>query len=1113
MEGSGLARILYRQLIRWTRQPAVREARFVARLPRTSEREQLAEPALAAFWPASPPRNAAGARAAIASGFRQPLDPGCLVSGGEGAVSERMAAGFALLRFLNDYTAHVEKLREKHLESLERGDVALEVGQVVRHKKFGFRGVAYAWDKRPVYDVSSWDGVQGLPSGDKQPFYRVLPDIGDCVHFLGAPREPRYVAQENLELVSDPAELRVLNPMIRDFFARFDEAERRFVPTEEHDYLFPRAAAAAPLGDRPAEGEGREAMAGAGEKAAAAAELAGRLRALKGSLLALIELQTSSTEEASVGQLGALLVSLTKKSGAAAQAVSSDIGAINMSKPMELTDELGALMGAPADDTLGVTSADPWRVSESSLEIVDDLQRLSALLEELRFNRSYGLKRSESMQWRVGDVVRHTKFGYRCVIAGWDPRPRWDVSQWDGVVGLPSGAEQPFYFAVPHEDDIGGDDSDGESWRYVAEENLELGNAGDWCEVSEQEEQQEKQEHYSPSHEWKSRGQLLGALFESFDNESGRFVPIERVRYQYPLDCHEDWLGAQDAELAERRSLLQRTLRAGLSGLLESASATQVLWDGLRDAESAEVAARYEAVLTMALSSHADNEVNDAVLAAASLIKSNNSHERPWEANNERPNIPESDQPEAPREALLRARAMSDGVIESHPGWSEGWRRRAECEYLLGLEAARRGRETAVRRRHGLALSQVRYQVGQVIEHAKHGYRGVIIGWDHVCKADSEWQARNSIHELALTHTGVLGPKQPFYHVAADGGGSYYVAQMNIQLLQGGRAKPDARLSKELKSDGVNVDAEPAHPDVEAHFEGFDSAESRYSPRKKLARRYPDDYNHKDGGAGFVASAAVLEDLVGEWRAVYGGFGEEQMTVKLHGLDGAVELVASVSKESKRGQRGMRLGEVSWRTWDGMKRLQVACVKRDAKPGPAKEGDVQWEEGEIELMSKTLIRLSLPGKGWECKIDLVRPTAYEQQFEHDDDAGPDCGEGSALALTVGADGAPVHDSAEGDDCGEELAERHYERSLADVERVLELEPRQWRAITGAAAVRSAQGRHGDAVELYERALDVAPWLGVQTNLRRCRLLTEEGESQREEEQQREERSELKTDLA
>jgi hemimethylated DNA binding protein len=84
---------------------------------------------------------------------------------------------------------------------------AFRLGEVVRHRKFGYRGVILGWDIRPLGDAnaiaSRWEGVVGLPSGADQPFYRVLPDEGDVEDFLGAGafRSSFYVAEENLQLV------------------------------------------------------------------------------------------------------------------------------------------------------------------------------------------------------------------------------------------------------------------------------------------------------------------------------------------------------------------------------------------------------------------------------------------------------------------------------------------------------------------------------------------------------------------------------------------------------------------------------------------------------------------------------------------------------------------------------------------------------------------------------------------------------------------------------------------------------------------------------------------------------------------------------------------------
>jgi len=40
--------------------------------------------------------------------------------------------------------------------------VPLEVGTIIRHKKFHYHAVVTGWDDRPRVDVSKWEGVQGV---------------------------------------------------------------------------------------------------------------------------------------------------------------------------------------------------------------------------------------------------------------------------------------------------------------------------------------------------------------------------------------------------------------------------------------------------------------------------------------------------------------------------------------------------------------------------------------------------------------------------------------------------------------------------------------------------------------------------------------------------------------------------------------------------------------------------------------------------------------------------------------------------------------------------------------------------------------------------------------
>lgn len=75
----------------------------------------------------------------------------------------------------------------------------------------------------------------------------------------------------------------------------------------------------------------------------------------------------------------------------------------------------------------------------------------------------------------------------------------------------------------------------------------------------------------------------------------------------------------------------------------------------------------------------------------------------------------------------------------------------------------------------------IRYDIGNVIEHKRYGYRGVIMGYTATCEASPSW--------VSMMNVGALerGPDQPFYHVLVDsrdrpGGQTTYVAEENIMI-------------------------------------------------------------------------------------------------------------------------------------------------------------------------------------------------------------------------------------------------------------------------------------------------------------------------------------------
>mmetsp|Transcript_9863 Transcript_9863/g.18550 ORF Transcript_9863/g.18550 Transcript_9863/m.18550 type:complete len:808 (+) Transcript_9863:116-2539(+) len=118
-----------------------------------------------------------------------------------GAISSHKLAIKYLNRLIN-LTSEINNVVWQRNRAKENKDrIHFPLGSVVRHKKYGFRGVVISWDPYPQTDVSNWDGLQDL-EGDvnNMPFYHVIPDLSDAVKAFGRERPFRYVCQENLEL-------------------------------------------------------------------------------------------------------------------------------------------------------------------------------------------------------------------------------------------------------------------------------------------------------------------------------------------------------------------------------------------------------------------------------------------------------------------------------------------------------------------------------------------------------------------------------------------------------------------------------------------------------------------------------------------------------------------------------------------------------------------------------------------------------------------------------------------------------------------------------------------------------------------------------------------------
>lgn len=96
------------------------------------------------------------------------------------------------------------------------------IGQIVKHKRFPFRGVIFDVD----YEFSnSEEWYSSIPielRPDKnQPFYHIFAQ-NDLSHYIA------YVSEQNL--IEDDDDLPITHPNVKEIFSKFDNETQKYIP-------------------------------------------------------------------------------------------------------------------------------------------------------------------------------------------------------------------------------------------------------------------------------------------------------------------------------------------------------------------------------------------------------------------------------------------------------------------------------------------------------------------------------------------------------------------------------------------------------------------------------------------------------------------------------------------------------------------------------------------------------------------------------------------------------------------------------------------------------------------------------------------------------------------
>lgn len=109
--------------------------------------------------------------------------------------------------------------------------ILFSVGQLVHHKKFGYRGVIFGYD--PQCTMSD-EWVEQMNVSAKQrscPFYHVL------VHVQDRPTQTTYVCADNIEILE--TEEIIENEDLGRYFEQFDKCNSKYIPNQLIKYMYP----------------------------------------------------------------------------------------------------------------------------------------------------------------------------------------------------------------------------------------------------------------------------------------------------------------------------------------------------------------------------------------------------------------------------------------------------------------------------------------------------------------------------------------------------------------------------------------------------------------------------------------------------------------------------------------------------------------------------------------------------------------------------------------------------------------------------------------------------------------------------------------------------------
>jgi hemimethylated DNA binding protein len=506
---------------------------------------------------------------------------------------ERIDVTFESLRSLNEMRQSIEALKKQREKHLDRTNVQYKVGQVVQHMHDRWRGVIASWEQPPL-DVTKKPSSLTLKDYTRESHvqYKVILDGGDA-HSMGSSSGWSMAVQPDLVLIEDACLQRIRSNILVEHFTHFDAQSQCYAPNSTLQYEYPLDC----IDLKP--------------------------RSLLPEHVHICETVLSGLH---------ILTERLKKCIENEASLPTSKGLTILSN---LLDRLNGMLQRdiiPLGQQLALT---PPSISTVTAHMVRSMVFLQQEIFTVNLERKAAQDNQSRIEFPLGSIVRHTKYGFRGVVVGWDPRPQVDVSRWDGLKDVEHPEQHPFYHVIPDPGDcliaFGGP----RPFRYVCQANLET------CPLDE------RTIHVDLDDTW-IRHPLTGIYQAPSD-----------IRYKYGEDLGDDGLTERCMNhLQDELNHWQLFARA----------------DSTDDA----VAHKVSFVNLMALL-HIMDTFSEAA-AVQELIK---------EMRKAHPRRDLRRRLETGATDLVSGRSSTaldifSAIVKEDPTYAEAWNKRATCEYLMG---------------------------------------------------------------------------------------------------------------------------------------------------------------------------------------------------------------------------------------------------------------------------------------------------------------------------------------------------------------------------------------------------------------------------------------------